>query len=124
MGFPLPSPLFSHLESRDGDAEQLELLGELEDGEQNGAEEGDLQEAEHYQPRKQEVPHSPAARKRRGEREANEVTNRGRKILRKEGKLSHLLAPTRRMTEGSRKTSWTAPAIRMWVYRNAGKYVA
>ena len=58
--------VFSHLESRDGDAEQLELLGELEDGEQNGAEEGDLQEAEHYQPRKQEVTHSPAASK--GER--------------------------------------------------------
>ena len=58
---------FSHLESRDGDAQQLELLRELEDGEQNGAEEGDLQEAEHDQPRKQEVTHSPAARERKRE---------------------------------------------------------
>merc|ERR1712117_692497 len=47
------------LESGDGDAEQLELLREVEDGEEDGAEEGDLQEAEHDQPREQEVAHSP-----------------------------------------------------------------
>ena len=58
-----------HLESSDGDAEQLELLREVEDGEEDGAEEGDLQEAEHDQPREQEVAHSPVASKRGRERE-------------------------------------------------------
>ena len=109
-----------HLESGDGDAEQLELLREVEDGEEDGAEEGDLQEAEHDQPREQEVAHSPAASK--GERE---VTKRGRekiggRELRREWtreSCSHLAAPMRRMTEGSRKMSWMAPAIRMWVWR-------
>ena len=56
--------IFPHLEGGDGDAEQLELLREVEDGEEDGAEEGDLQEAEHDQPREQEVAHSPAASKR------------------------------------------------------------
>ena len=53
--------IFPHLESGDGDAEQLELLREVEDGQEDGAEEGDLQEAEHDQPREQEVAYSPAA---------------------------------------------------------------
>ena len=59
--------ILPHLESGDGDADQLELLREVEDGEEDGAEEGDLQEAEHDQPREQEVAHSPAASKRKRE---------------------------------------------------------
>ena len=43
---------------------------ELEDGEQDGAEERDLQEAEHDQPGEQEAAHSPAAGDR-GDPEVN-----------------------------------------------------
>lgn len=45
-------------------AHQAARVWEVEDGEEDGAEEGDLQEAEHDQPREQEVAHSPAAPKR------------------------------------------------------------
>ena len=51
---------------------------ELEDGEQDGAEERDLQEAEHDQPGEQEVAHSPAG----GVRSDRPQIDRGRKEVR------------------------------------------
>ena len=85
----------------------------MEDGEEDGAEEGDLQEAEHDQPREQEVAHSPAASKRERERgdKSGQRENRrdGIKERVDEGKLLSPGGPDEEDDRGKQKDELDGP---------------